>query len=111
MTERFALRFRNDATTFDLIGEHLGQIGSGTVNSDFSPANRQADNAPYFTLRALGWGSGWVAGNVLFIHITGAEMSVGMLRSTDPGSAAGIDYNAVLEIRGDKDRPPSNPFA
>jgi hypothetical protein len=111
VTERFALKFRNDATTFDLIGEHLGQIASGTVNTDFSPPNAQADNAPYLTLRALGWGAGWVPGNTLFIHTQGAEMSLGVIRSTNPGSSAGIDYSAVLEIRGDKDRPPSNPFA
>ena len=110
VTERWALKFRNDSVTFDLIGEHLGQIATGTVNSDFSPPNTQADNAPFFTLRALGWGSGWVPGNTLFIHTQGAEMSLGVIRSTNPGSSAGIDYSAVLEIRGDRDRAPSNPF-
>lgn len=111
VTQRWALRFRNDGITFDLIGEYLGQVGFGTVNTDFSPPNPQASNAPYFTLRALGFGSGWGAGNVLFIHVSGAEMSFGMLRSINPGSALGIDYSAVLEARGDKDRPPSDPFA
>jgi hypothetical protein len=111
VSEWFALRFRNDATTFDLIGRSLGQIASGTVNADFSPVNAQADNAPYFTLRSGGWGSGQVPGNVLFIHIRGAEMSFGMLRSISPGSAAGIDYSALLELNGDIDRPPSDPFA
>lgn len=110
VTERWALKFRNDGVTFDLIGEHLGQIAFGTINSDFSPPNAQADNAPYFTLRALGWGGGQVPGNVQFIHTQGAEMPLGVIRSTNPGSSAGIDYSAVLEIRGDKDRPPSNPF-
>lgn len=110
ITERWALRFRSDGVTFDLIGQNMGQIASGTVNTDFSPTNRQADNAPYFTLRALGWGAGWGAGNVLFIHTQGAEMSLGVIRSTNPGSSAGVEYSAVLSIRGDVDRPPSNPF-
>lgn len=110
VTERFALKYRNDGVTFDLIGEHLGQIASGTKNTDFSPPNPQADNAPYFTLRWEGHGDGQQPGNVLFIHTVGAEMSLGVIRSTNPGSPAGIDYQAVLEIRGDKDRPPSNPF-
>lgn len=110
VTERWALKFRSDGVTFDLIGEHLGQIASGTVNADFSPANTQADGAAYFTLRATGWGSGWVPGNVVFIHTQGAEMSLGVIRSTNPGVSAGVNYSAVLEIRGDKDRPPSNPF-
>ena len=110
VTERWALRFRNDATTFDLIGEHLGQIASGTVNADFSPPNQQADNAAYFTLRADGWGNGWVPGNTYFIHTDGAEMPLGVIRSTNPGSSSATSYSALLEIRGDKDRPPSNPF-
>jgi hypothetical protein len=111
ITQRWALKFRNDGVTFDLIGEQIGQIATGTVNADFSPPNAQADNAPYFTLRANGWGNGWVAGNTQFIHISGAEMPLGFIRSTNPGSSAGVDYRAVLEIRGDKDRPPSNPFS
>lgn len=110
ITQRWALKFRNDGVTFDLIGEQIGQIFSGTINSDFSPPNAQADNAPYFTLRSAGWGTGWAPGNTQFIHISGAEMPLGFIRSTNPGSPAGIDYRAVLEIRGDKDRPPSNPF-
>ena len=110
VTERWALKFRSDGVTYDLIGEHLGQIARGTINADFSPPNAQAENAPYFTLRASGWGSGWVPGNVLFLHTQGAEMSLGVIRSTNPGSASGTDYSTVLEIRGDKDRPPSNPF-
>lgn len=110
VTERWALKFRNDAVTFDLIGEHLGQIATGTVNENFSPPNPQADNTPYFTLAALGWGNGWSAGNTLFIHTVGAEMSVGVIRSTTPGVSASVNYSAVLSIRGDKDRPPSNPF-
>lgn len=111
VTERWALKFRNDGVTFDLIGEHLGQIASGTVNADFAPPNAQADNAPYFVVRALGWGSGQAPGNTQFIHTTGAEMSIGVVRSTSPGSPSALDYEAVFEIRGDKDRPPSNPFA
>lgn len=110
VTERWALKFRNDGVTFDLIGEHLGQIASGTVNSDFSPPNPQAGNAAYFTLRALGWGSGQIPGNVLFVHTQGAEMPMGIVRSISPSSPAGISYSATLAIRGDKDRAPSNPF-
>lgn len=111
VTERFALKFRNDGINFDFIGEHLGQIASGSINSDFSPPNPQADNAPYLTLRANGWGNGQVPGNVLFLHTVGAEMSFGAIRSTMPSSPSALSYSATLAIRGDKDRPPSNPFA
>lgn len=111
VTERWALKFRNDGITFDLIGEHLGLIGSGTVNADFVMPNAQADNAPYLVVRAAGWGGGWVPGNTLFIHTEGAEMSIGFIRSTSPSTPSALDYSALLAMRGDKDRPPSNPFA
>lgn len=111
VTERWALKFRTDNVNFDCIGEHLGQIGSGNINEDFVLPNAQADNAPYLIVRAAGWGGGQVAGNVQFIHTEGAEMSFGFIRSTSPSTPSALDYEAVLAIRGDKDRPPSNPFA
>lgn len=110
VTERFALKFRADGTTFDCIGEHLGQIGSGSINADFAPGNPQVDNSPYLVVPYLGWGGGQVPGNVLFIHTQGAEMPIGAIRSLSPGSPTTTDYEVVIELRGDRDRPPSNPF-
>ncbi|MFD1709854.1 hypothetical protein ACFSF0_04505 [Ottowia flava] len=110
MTERWALRFRSDATTFDLIGEHFGQLISGTKNADFSPIN-PASGAPYFTIRAAGWGNGWAAGNTLFVPTVGASFPNVAIRSTQPGSPPGGDYSVLFEQRGDVDTPPSNPFA
>ena len=107
LTERFALRFTN-STTFDCIGEHVGFIGTGSINTDFAPIN-PVGAAPYFTLRALGWGSGWAAGNVLFIHIVGAISPFACIRTVQMGPPAGIDYSFELLGRGDVDRPPSAP--
>ena len=108
LTERWALRLRADATTFDLIGQHLGQIASGTINADFSPVNT-ARGVPYFTLRASGWGSGWVAGNVLFIDTIGAEFPIDIVRTVQPGTSAGVDDSFWLVQRGDVGRPPEAP--
>ena len=107
LTERFALRFTN-STTFECIGEHVGFIGTGSINADFAPIN-PVGNAPYFTLRALGWGSGWAAGNVLFLHIAGAITPFACIRTVQMGPAQGVDYSFELLGRGDVDRPPSNP--
>lgn len=109
ITERWALRFRSDATTFDLIGQHLGQVASGTKNADFSPIN-PASGAPYFTVRAAGWGNGWVAGNTVFVDTVGASFPVDVIRSIQPSSPGGGDYSFMLEQRGDVDTPPGNPF-
>ena len=109
ITERWALRLRADGQTFDLIGEHLGQIASGTINADFAPTNPNA-GTPYFVLKAAGWGSGWTPGNVLFIHTVGAEMPFAFIRSTSPGTPTAADYHALLAVRGSADRPPSTPY-
>lgn len=108
ITERWALRFRSGGIVFDLIGQHLGQIASGTVNEDFSPINT-ARGAPYFTLPAAGWGAGWVSGNTLFIDTIGAEFPVAIARCTQPSTPAGVSDSVQFIQRGDVDTPPSAP--
>ena len=107
LTERFALRFTS-STAFQCIGEHLGVIATGTTGVDFSPIN-PVSGEPYFTLRALGWGSGWAAGNVLFLHLVGAITPFACIRTVQMGPPAGIDYTFEVLGRGDVDRPPSAP--
>lgn len=107
LTERFALRFTS-STSFECIGEHVGFIGTGSINTDFAPVN-SVGNAPYFTIRALGWGGGWAAGNVQFVHIVGAITPFACIRTVQMGPPAGIDYSFELLGRGDVDRPPSAP--
>ena len=109
ITERWALRMRSDNTTVDLIGQHLGQIASGTINADFSPMNVAA-GVPYMTVRAAGWNAGWVAGNVLFIDTVGAEAPVAVVRATQPGSPAGLDDSFWIVQRGDVARDPGSSF-
>jgi hypothetical protein len=107
ITERWALRFRSDGITFDLVGQHLGQIANGTINADFSPLNVAA-GAPYMTVRAAGFNTGWIAGNTVFIDTVGAEGPIDVVRCTQPSSPAGIDDSCWIVQRGDKDRAPSN---
>ena len=109
ITERWALRIRNGGTTFDLYGQHLGQIASGSINEDFSPMNGAA-GAPYMTIKATGWGSAWVQGNVLFVDTIGAESPVDLVRCVQPGSPAGIDDSCWFEQRGDVGRLPEASF-
>lgn len=110
ITERWALRLRTDGQTFDLIGQHLGQIASGNINSDFSPVHVAA-GAPYMTVPAAGWGGLWVGGNVVFIDTIGAEAAIDCVRCTQPSSPAGMDDSAWIVQRGDVARSPDSPFA
>jgi len=109
ITERWALRIRQDGSTFDLIGQHLGQIASGSINADFAPLNAAA-GAPYMRVRSEGWGAGWVGGNVVFIDTIGAEAAIDLVRCTQPSSPAGIDDRCWIVQRGDVGRAPEASF-
>ena len=103
ITERWALIFTN-TTTFNVVGEHVGQIMTGTTSADLAPIN-PATGTPYFTIQSEGWGSGWVAGNVFRLNTVGALAPVWIARTIKQGdSTAANDAFSVL-IRGDVDRP------
>ncbi len=108
VTERWMLRILGNGSTFECIGQYVGNLGTGSINADFAPLNPNT-NAPYFTLPALGWGMGWSAGNVLRINTVGAMQPLAAIRAVQPSEAAGTDYHFELLTRGDIDRPPSNP--
>lgn len=103
LTERWAIRFTN-TTVFDVIGEHVGLIATGNTSTDLAPIN-PASGAPYFTLRALGWGAGWAAGNVLRLNTVGAEMPLWCVRTVQQGPETVVDDTFTLLIRGDVDAP------
>ncbi|QXL84090.1 hypothetical protein [Comamonas sp. NLF-1-9] len=109
LTERYALKFKADATTFDLIGEFSGGLGQGSKNVDFSPGNPFSLSTPLFELAAAGWGNGWVAGNTVFVRLEAAMSSMAVIRTVQPSVAAGTDYSFDLLAGGDVDRPPSAP--
>jgi hypothetical protein len=108
VTERWMLRILGNSSTFECIGQYVGNLGVGSINADFAPINPNT-NAPYFVLPALGWGQGWAAGNVLRINTVGAMQPLAAIRAVQPSEAAGTDYRFELLTRGDIDRPPSNP--
>ena len=105
VTERWAVRFLT-GTTFQLIGEHVGVVGSGTVNEDFEPTNPNT-GTPYLTIPAIGWGSGWVAGNIVRVNTIGALKGFSCIRAVQPGDYTALEHSFTLLPRIDVDRPPS----
>lgn len=101
IAERWALRFTN-TNAFDVIGENVGVIATGNTVTALAPIN-PATGAPYFTLAPLGWGAGWVAGNVLRINTVGAQFPVWVVRTTQQGPETVTDDKFTLLIRGDVD--------
>lgn len=104
MTERWVFIIQNGSTTFDCIGEHLGKVGTGSINADFSPINPDTGK-PFFVLPALGWGGAWPAGRILRLDTVGAIAPFAVIRCTQPSEAAGTRYEFGILTRGDIDRP------
>jgi len=102
VTERWAMRFTS-TTNFDVIGEHVGVIGQGSINTATTPIN-PATGSPYFTIPALGWGIGWSVGNVLRFDTVGAMFPVWVVRTIQQGAESVQDDSFTLLVRGDVDR-------
>ena len=109
ITERWLMRFRADRTTFDLIGQRLGQIASGNVNEDFAPIN-PATGVPYMVVRALGWSQGQIEGTAHFVDTVGAEAPIELVRCTQPSSPAGPDDSFWIVQRGSVGKAPESSF-
>lgn len=104
-TERFAILFTS-TTAYQVIGENLGVIATGTTGADCAPLNPAfSPPQPYFTIRKEGWGSGWAAGNLLRLNTVGALASFWAIRTVKQGPATGEDYTFSLLARGDVDNP------
>ncbi len=103
VSERWALVFTN-TTTFNIVGEHVGVIGTGSINEQQAPLN-PATSAPYFTIPVLGWGLGWSVGNVLRFNTVGAMTPVWVVRTVQQGPNTGVEHSFTLLSRGDVDRP------
>lgn len=103
LTERWAVRFTN-STAFEVIGENVGVVAIGNTSSNCAPVNPNT-GVPYFTIPALGWGSGWSVGNVLRFNTIGAEFPVWVVRTVQQGPATVPDDQFTILIRGDVDTP------
>lgn len=103
LTERWVVRFTG-ATAFEVIGEHVGLVGSGNTASDFE-INNPTTGVPYFRLRAVGWGGGWSAGNVLRFNTVGALFPVWVVRTIQQGPETVTDDSFTLLVRGDVNNP------
>ncbi len=103
ITERWALVFTGN-TAFNIVGEHVGVIGTGTTGVDTAPIN-PATGTPYFTVKAPGWNLGWVAGNALRFNTVGAQFPIWVVRTIQQGPETVESDSFTLLVRGDVDNP------
>jgi len=101
ITQRWRIQFTS-ASAFNLVGEDLGVIASGTTGTDFAPVN-PVTGQPYLTIRAGGWGSGWATGNLLRFNTWAAGAAVWAARVVAPGPASVLDDRIRVQARYDRD--------
>jgi len=82
--ERWALQFTS-STGFNIIGEKVGIIGTGTIASNVAPINI-ISGLPYFTLDFNGFGAGWSTGNAIRFNTTAANSPIWFNRTTMPSN-------------------------
>lgn len=103
VTERWVIRFLTNLT-FQVIGEHVGVIGTGSISTETAPIN-EAQGVPYFRMPAGGWGTGWATGNIVRINTVAAVVPFWLARTIKQGPEAGQDYEFTVLARGNIDNP------
>lgn len=105
ITERWALVFTSP-TQFYVMGEHLGVIATGDINTNCAPLNPFA-GVPYWTLPKAGFGLNWGAGNVIRFNTVSSLYSLAAAMVVQAGSPEVIDHQFQLVGRVDVDRLPA----
>lgn len=98
---RWALVFTS-ANAFNVVEQQLGVIAAGSISTDCSPIN-PATSAPYFVIRAAGWGGGWAAGNAVRFNTDACLGPMWVVRTVIGGQGTVDDDKFKLQIRGDAD--------
>jgi len=99
--DRFLIQFTS-STAFRVIGENLGLIAIGDINSDCTPMNLLTGQS-YFTVDHRGWGSGWATGNCVRFNLIGAAYPVDLIRACQPSNPTGTDDAVELLFIGNTD--------
>ena len=103
--ERWALVFTS-ATAFNIIGQTVGQIGTGTTSTLTAPINPMT-NEPYFTIPAAAWGTGWSANNVARINTGAAKYPIWIgnaIQQHVGSSSDNYDFTIGYHANIDRDR-------
>lgn len=97
--QSITLTFSN-ATTFSCVGDTLGSMGTGNVNSDFSPSNPNYTK-PYFTLRSLGFGGVWQNGDTITFIVNPAAVPIWYKRTVPAGASSLSGDKFIIGITGE----------
>jgi hypothetical protein len=97
--ERWLLLFIS-SSEFRVIGESVGEIGTGSINALTAPTN-PATLVPYWSLAASGWGTGWAPGNAMRFNTDACGAPIWLARTILQGPATVNSDKFTIAFRGD----------
>lgn len=97
--ERWTLTF-NSGTTFDVVGDSLGSMGSGSRSSEFALTNADF-STPYFTIPVAAWGGTYVSGDTVDFITYPASTPIWLKRIVPAGSASLSGNTMVIGFTGE----------
>lgn len=103
--ERWALVFTSQ-TAFNIIGQTVGEIGTGSTQGDTAPINPMTGYA-YFTIPQGAWGVGWSANNVVRINTAAAKYPIWIgnaIQQHQGSSQDNYDFTIGYHANIDRDR-------
>lgn len=99
--DRILVKFTS-STAFQVIGEQLGLIGVGDINTNCAPVN-PLTGLPYFTIDYRGWGGAWATGNCLRFNLEAASYPIDVVRAIQPSAPTGQSDSVELLLVGNVD--------
>lgn len=88
------------ASSFSVVGDTLGLVGTGNVSSNLQPTN--ADFAkPYFVMEAAGWGGSWTTGNTVVFTTNPASIPLWEKRVIPAGANSLSGDKVVMGLDGE----------
>lgn len=101
--ERWALVFTSQ-TAFRIIGQTVGEIGTGSTNTVTAPINPMTGYA-YFTIPSAAWGTGWAANNVVRINTGAAKYPIWIGNAIQQHQGSSLDnYDFTIGYHANIDR-------
>lgn len=87
-------------TAFDITGDILGAVGSGTIAAGGAPTN-PFYGAPYFTLAPAGFSGTFLSGDTITFNTSPASVPVWLKRVVPAGSNSIANNKAIIVMDGE----------
>ena len=103
--ERWALIFTG-TTSFRIVGETVGEIGTGSTTVATSPLNPMTAQ-PYFTIPQEAWGTGWSANNLVRFNTAAAKYPIWIgnaIQQHQGNSSENYDFTIGYHANIDRER-------